>query len=64
MHLPALANLASLATIIAGYNTNLSKIYSILSLLWQENKWGIEVKVGINAVDYTEICTLPSYDSS
>ena len=31
MHLPALANLSSkcLATIIAGYNTNLSKIYSI-----------------------------------
>ena len=27
MHLPALANLSSLATIIAGYNTNLSIIY-------------------------------------
>ena len=31
MHLPALANLSSqwLATIIAGYKTNLSKIYTI-----------------------------------
>ena len=25
-------------TIIAVYNTNLSKVYSILSLLWEENK--------------------------
>ena len=50
MQLLALANLSianAIATIIAGYNTNLSKIYSILSLLSQENKWGIETKVGI-----------------
>ena len=50
MHLPALANLSianAIATIIAGYNTNLSKIYNFLSLLWQDNKWGIEAKVGI-----------------
>ena len=52
MHLPAIANL-SVANAYSyhhswhGYNTNLSKIYSTLSLLWQDNKWGIEAKVGI-----------------